>query len=234
MHPARRALSGRVSLLLGAALVVACADDGPIGPGTPSAARIEIVSGDDQSGFPRRTLADSLRVKVTDPSGAPMPNVTVLWETEDGAASPERSTTNAAGIATTAWSPGDAAVAALRARVLNRDLGVGFAATVDGFVLDCAPDSVVNQPGDLRVVGCGVSGVGEFAGLVTLRRAAGFPDIQVGFASGTLDLTETDGPVATSVLLSIDPDIPRGAHPLELQAVRGADTATAKIVVTIP
>ena len=230
---ARGAIRWCVPLVLGAALTVACADDDPVRPGTASAARIEIVSGDDQAGFPRRSLKDSLRVKVASAAGAPVAGATVLWETSDGTVEPERSLTNAAGIASAAWSPDDAAAAELTAHVLNRNLAVDFGADVDGFVVDCVPDAVANDQGDLRAIACGVSSVGEFTGLVTLSKGAGPAGVDASFTTSTLDLTQADGLVMTSVTLSIGLGVPSGVHPVELRAVSGADTASAKIVVTV-
>jgi hypothetical protein len=65
------------------------------------AANIEPVGGTGQSGAVGAPLRDSLRVRVTDASGHPVPNVSVNWSvlTGGGAISPASSTTNGSGVA---------------------------------------------------------------------------------------------------------------------------------------
>jgi hypothetical protein len=50
------------------------------------------------------SMPDSLRVQLTDPSGAPLAGRTVTWTTTAGSVSPAVSTTDAEGSASTRWS----------------------------------------------------------------------------------------------------------------------------------
>jgi adhesin/invasin len=70
-------------------------------------AQIAIVSGDDQVGAAGERLADSLVVRVTDGLDNPLPGVDVTWTPSgDGSVNPGTSTTDADGLAATAWNLG--------------------------------------------------------------------------------------------------------------------------------
>ena len=73
-----------------------------------SAASVVIVSGDNQTGPPGSRLAGDLIVQVLDASGNPVPNAAVTWVVAVGGGSvtPENSTTDANGHATTQWTLG--------------------------------------------------------------------------------------------------------------------------------
>jgi PKD repeat protein len=73
-----------------------------------SAASVVIVSGDNQTGPAGSRLAGDLIVQVLDASGNPVPNAAVTWVVAVGGGSvtPENSTTDANGHATTQWTLG--------------------------------------------------------------------------------------------------------------------------------
>jgi adhesin/invasin len=71
--------------------------------------RITLVSGGGQSARINTALADSIVVKVVDPSGAAVPNVSVAFATASGSASPTPRTTDAQGLAKVRWTLGPAA-----------------------------------------------------------------------------------------------------------------------------
>jgi hypothetical protein len=95
----------RVLRLLSAVLVVgglaACADS--TAPGTAPAS-IEIVAGDGQEALRYETLPDSLRVRVLDRDGNPLPRVRVDWTATSGAISPSSTESDDAGVAAASWS----------------------------------------------------------------------------------------------------------------------------------
>lgn len=216
-----------------AGLTIGCADEPPaIGPAVVS--DISIVAGDDQAGFPRSVLPDSLRVEVTDPDGDPVRGVSVRWTvpSEDGRVDPVVSVTNAEGIATTSFTLGDTPMPSVVASVEGRSLSTTFSAEAHGFILDCAPPAFTNGKGEIRALGCAASAVGNFAANVTLGFHA-IEGINVSFASGTLDLTDVDGPVGTSALLSIGMAVPAGTHPVVMQAQAGDDAAADTVLVTV-
>ena len=85
--------------------LVACSDPA-VGPSPVES--VEIRAGNDQVGVAGFRLADSLEVRVVDADGEPVANALVRWGTEDRDArlDPTASTTNADGIARTAWRLG--------------------------------------------------------------------------------------------------------------------------------
>ena len=97
---------------------------------------------------------------------------------------------------------------------------------------ELATAAVTNEKGDIRALGCVADAVGDFAGSVTLSSQA-IAGIQVGFANGTLDLTDDGGSAGTSVLLSIGLAVPAGVHPVVLRAQNGDDLAIDTVLVTV-
>lgn len=88
-------------------VLLACADDGTPRAGE-AASRVEVVSGDQQSGPARYLLADSVEVRVLTAGGEPVTGVTVQWVAENRHAelTPRTSVTDAAGVARAAWRLG--------------------------------------------------------------------------------------------------------------------------------
>ena len=223
----------RVASIALACLTIGCADDlPPIGPA--AVAGITVVSGDDQRGFPRRQLPDSLRVKVTDAAGGPVRGASVRWTVQqtDGRVDPVISVTGSDGIASTSFTSGETPMPSVVASVEGTSITATFTAEVHGFFLDCAPPAVTNARGDIRVLGCGASAVGDFAAEVVLGFTA-IEGVDVSFASGSLDLRETDGPVGTSALLSVGQSVPTGVHPVVLRAQSGDEVARDTVLVTV-
>jgi len=70
----------------------------------PTAASLEIISGDGQTAPAGLPLPDSLHVRVLSPFGVPVPGVSVAWAPQDGGtAIPSPSVTDASGVARTEW-----------------------------------------------------------------------------------------------------------------------------------
>lgn len=89
------------------------ANPGPTGPGTPTPTppasgplTLTITSGFNQGGPSGVVLGQTLGLKVTDASGAPVSGVTVTWTTapSNGTISGATNTTDAAGAATASWT----------------------------------------------------------------------------------------------------------------------------------
>lgn len=81
--------------------LAACADS--TAPGNIPAS-IEIVAGDGQEALAHETLPDSLRVRILDGDGNPLPGVRVNWTASSGAISPSSTETDAGGVGSTSWS----------------------------------------------------------------------------------------------------------------------------------
>jgi hypothetical protein len=92
---------------LAAIAVAGCgAGDSGVQPAVPTT--IAQSAGMDQTGVVGSVLADSLTVRVTDSQGNPAPGVTVAWSilSGDGTVSPGSSTTDANGLASSAFTLG--------------------------------------------------------------------------------------------------------------------------------
>jgi hypothetical protein len=74
--------------------------------GAASAARIELVSGDNQTARIGRPVQDPLIVRVTDGFGNPVAGVTVEWTAQQGSVDPASSVTGEDGQASTTWTLG--------------------------------------------------------------------------------------------------------------------------------
>ena len=74
--------------------------------GPAGAARIELVSGDNQTARVDRAVQDSLVVRVTDGFGNPVAGVTVDWTAQQGSLDPAASVTGADGLAFSSWTLG--------------------------------------------------------------------------------------------------------------------------------
>jgi len=86
-----------------AMLLAACGGDSGTGP---SSLAIAAQAGQGQTGPAAGPLPNALAVLVTNPSGAPVAGQAVTWTTTGGSLDPATSTTDASGIATTAWRLG--------------------------------------------------------------------------------------------------------------------------------
>ena len=72
----------RFGFLLLAAATLRCSEGGTVDP--PEAARIELVSGNEQEATVGATLPESLIVRVTDENGDPVEGVAVAWQAQGG------------------------------------------------------------------------------------------------------------------------------------------------------
>jgi hypothetical protein len=94
---------------LAALAVAGCGGgDTPVQPVVPTT--IAQSAGMDQTGVVGSALAESLTVRITDSQGNPAPSVTVAWSvvSGDGTVSPSSSTTDANGVASSAFTLGPA------------------------------------------------------------------------------------------------------------------------------
>jgi hypothetical protein len=102
------------------ALMAACSGDsqgGPTGPnlvpcdgraGADTTGRLRILAGQDECALPGAALPAVLKVRVVTSGGAPVAGTFVRWtvDSADGAAGADSTATDAAGIATVAWTLG--------------------------------------------------------------------------------------------------------------------------------
>ena len=156
-----------------------------------------------RTGGAGQTLADSLRARVTDQFGNPVPGVPVVWSaTGGGTVSPATGTTSALGIASAAWTLGTTVGAQQTAAAsLSPAVRAEFTAVASvpmGAVL-------VKVAGDGQTVTVGSS----IPLTVELRTATGQPLANVGvhftpalnsgaFAAPGFDLTDAGGQASSS------------------------------------
>lgn len=131
-------------LLILAGVVAGCSSPGVTGPAPVTT--LEVVAGDTQIGSPGYVLAESLAVRVLDAAGEPVVGARVGWSAEDREAevSPTVTTTDADGVARTAWR-------------LGRDDGVQHAVATFGsltgarFAAGAVSGDVLQASGQLSV-----------------------------------------------------------------------------------
>ncbi|HEX6039526.1 Ig-like domain-containing protein [Longimicrobium sp.] len=112
--------------------------------------RLLLAGGGGQSAAPGATLADSVRVRVVDGDGDPVPNAILNFLPQDGgSASPRQTRTDASGYASAAWTLGpDASTQSLRVAGVGGTIVVtASAGTATGGVLRLTPDSLRLQVG---------------------------------------------------------------------------------------
>ncbi|MHB1224757.1 MAG: Ig-like domain-containing protein [Gemmatimonadaceae bacterium] len=99
--------TGSATVTVQAAAVPPPDDPPDESPGPGPAARIIIVSGDDQEGERRETLPEKLVVQVLDANDVPVPDVPVLWLAADGGiTTPDDILTGADGTSSARWRLG--------------------------------------------------------------------------------------------------------------------------------
>ena len=127
-----RPASALVALMVAAAALAGCGDDGSSAP-TPTVSSIAGVAGDAQTGTAGAVLAVDPVVEVRDASGAPMAGVSVRFVASGGGAlSDTMVVTGANGRASSAWilGPDAAAANSLRASAGAVAVDIGAEATV--------------------------------------------------------------------------------------------------------
>ncbi|MEP7227740.1 MAG: Ig-like domain-containing protein [Gemmatimonadales bacterium] len=133
----------RLSGLLGSfgvalAVLAGCGGNDLVLPGSGTAADLELVNGDNQTGSPRSPLAQPLQVKVVDDRGDPLSGHTVAFALDTDAPGarldPESARSSRGGIAQSQWtlgaSSGTQRVVARVAREGSEPLEVQFSAVV--------------------------------------------------------------------------------------------------------
>lgn len=130
------------SVLVVVAALAACDDLGPQPPpGSPAA--VVVVSGGGQEGMAGSTLAEAVVVRVDDAGGSPVAGATVTFSaaTGHGSADPATAATDAAGLAGTTWTLGNAA----GAQTLTASVAGGVATDIRAAAgeLPTPPDSAV-------------------------------------------------------------------------------------------
>ena len=172
----------------------------PPPPDVPRAASIAVVSGDEQRAVAGTTLPEPVVVRVAAASGAPLGGATVTFTTAEGngTADPAEAVTDAAGLARTVWTLGDADEQTLTAAVADGpsvQVTAGLL-TPDDFVRAIA---VVSGDGQLGGAGAALpepvvvravdeAGVPVAGATVTFR-----PDAGHGTADPPEALTDTAG-----------------------------------------
>jgi hypothetical protein len=203
------------------------------------------VSGDNQSGAGGSVLADSVVVRLTNGSGAPLVGITVEWVpymdgvAVGGSASPSSSATDAGGYAKTSWRlPTSTSAATLRMKVGGAFVDEAFRATV----LSAAPASVTVQgntslqgppgstfPVSVRVLDAGGNPVAnvEVRWAVTSGGGAVVPAVDSTDAGGVARTQWTLGPANGSNTLTATAT---GLTPAQLYATaRSSGTLTVRI-----
>jgi VCBS repeat-containing protein len=166
-----------------------------------NAARVTIVSGNNQQAAPGTQLRDELVVEVLDENNNPIVGRAVAWVvgTGGGSANPETSNTNGQGRASTRWTlgpnPGPNTLSAVVSGVGRAD----FTATTSksgsstSITSDTPDPSVTGQPVEVRVQVSG-SGGGTPTGTVSVtgEGAAGTCTITLSNGTGACNLTLTE------------------------------------------
>ena len=125
------------------AALAACADSGTEPPGEPprAPAAIVVVSGGGQEGMAGSALAEAVVVRVDDAGGSPFAGANVTFSAADGhgSADPATAATDAAGLASTTWTLGDAA----GAQTLTASVAAGVSTDIRAAAgeLPAPPDS---------------------------------------------------------------------------------------------
>ena len=125
---------------------IACTATGP--------SQLEKFAGDNQTGPPGSALSNPLVVRVLDAAGDPVNGVTVNWEIVDGggSVSPQSSTTNSQGRATTTWTLGAGGNQTARATVSGIG-SVTFNATAESAIPSPSRSTVDVDPDAIPVAG---------------------------------------------------------------------------------
>ena len=128
------------------AALTACGGDSgtePPGEAPRAPAAIVVVSGGGQEGMAGSTLAEPVVVRVDDAGGSPFAGATVTFSAADGhgSADPATAATDAAGLAATTWTLGDAA----GAQTLTASVAGGVSTDIRAAAgeLPAPPDSAV-------------------------------------------------------------------------------------------
>ncbi|MCD6505518.1 tandem-95 repeat protein [Candidatus Poribacteria bacterium] len=172
--------------------------------------KIEIVSGDGQSGTVTARLPLPLVVKVSDQYGNPVPNVTVIFSTVQGTGRPETSEaiTNGEGKASTYYQLGTKAgkdVERIRARIQSRnDVSVEFTASAT----PGDPEKLKILSGDEQTGFINTPLPQPLVVLVTDRYGNPVKDVPVTFKviSGGGSLSDVGGTISSSDSVDISTD----------------------------
>lgn len=178
-----------MSVCVPAVVLAACGED-PV-TGAPVATAVQVVSGSGQTGTPGYRLGNEVVVRVTDPSGVPIPGETVTFSTTDAYAVPEPATvvTDDDGIARTWWRLG----AVLGTQRLLAQVGDLPSAQLTATGSSLAIRSLTGDVGNYCVVDSeGILSCGGHPGFGTAN-----PPARV-VAPGTTRFTEVVSPFAAS------------------------------------
>jgi hypothetical protein len=175
------------------------------------AARIELLSGDDQTGPVGTALPEPLVVRVTDQFGNPVPDASIVWRALHGSVDPNSSQTGSDGRAETSWVLGSST---------GPQRATASAQGLDGSPITFTSTAVPGSANGLvRVAGNGQSGgVGEELDEPLVVRLVdqegnGIPAQAVtwvvgvggGSAASTTTLTDEDGEARTRWTLGPSP-----------------------------
>ena len=178
------------------AALAACADSGTEPPGEPprAPAAIVVVSGGGQEGMAGSALAEAVVVRVDDAAGSPVAGATVTFSAAagHGSADPATAATDAAGLASTTWTLGDAA----GAQTLTASVAAGVSTDIRA-----AAGELPATPG--------IESMAETGGTSTLRS-----EIRAHLPAAVLSVISGPGLGTSPARTTISSVVVRGDYPL--------------------
>ena len=164
-------------------------------------AQLLIMRGNQQEAIAGKRVPDSLVVRLVDTIGLGVPNRVVTWVVSigDGHVAPEIDTTDADGLASTAWTLGDEPGANAVRAMLEADAFVTFTAVGTGggggSVVSASRSTVVADPSSIA------AGTGSSAITVTVRDEQGDPvegaTVFLEASGAGVTITQPPGPTGT-------------------------------------
>jgi hypothetical protein len=186
-------------------------------------AQLMIMRGNQQEAVAGKRVADSLVVRLVDTIGLGVPNRVVTWVVSigEGHVAPQIDTTDADGLASTAWTLGDEPGANAVRAVLEGDVFVTFTAVGTegggGPVVSASRSTVVADPRSIAAV------TGSSAITVTVRDDQGDP-----VEGATVSLQASGAGVAVT-----QPSGATGAEGVTIGAVSSAEAGTIVVSATV-
>jgi hypothetical protein len=213
-----RTMSKRHAIQYGLALAIGACGGNDLQP-PPAAARLEPVAGNGQSGPVGNLLTDPLRVRVTDASGNAVAGVSVSWSVVSGggAVSPTSSSTDADGLAASAFTLGPAEGDQQAQAEVAGLAGSPAVFTAHGFTEPPVPSTIAATAGDGQTGPVGTTLPDSLRVQVTDDSGHGVPGVAVnwsvldggGSVSPASSITDGAGTAATAFTLGPTPGAQR-------------------------